>query len=322
MKISIPIEIKKEGGVYTFLNQFIDYLAQKDIPYSNKIDGDEDILFTNSWILPHNFIYKAKNKNKKLKVVHRIDGSGKDYGRTGNADDIQSKINKLADLTVFQSHYGKYATREKYHIIKNDGPVIYNPVDIDLFSPDGEKIEYSYKIKICCATFSTNPKKGKDIIYDLAATNKDYDFILCGRYDDAPLKNNIHPLGILNKRHLASVFRSCDLFVFPSQNETCPNVVLEAMSSGLPIVYHPSGGTHEIVNNCGLPLQSNFREIVSIILNKKKEFSAQARNRCIKEFQRDKIFDQYVEAMSLSERKADQKSMIHILLDKCRRQII
>lgn len=185
-----------------------------------------------------------------------IDGSAKDYGRQGNADKIQSKVNRLTDLTVYQSYYGKYTTTEKYPIIGNDGQVIYNPVDINLFTPNGERVHYPYKIKICCATFSTNPKKSGDIICDLADKHMEYDFLLCGRYDEAPAKTNIHPFGLLDKYELTKVMRSSDIFLFPSQNETCPNVVIEAMASGLTVIYHPSGGTHEIVGDCGLPLKS------------------------------------------------------------------
>jgi len=316
MKISIPIEIKKEGGVYSFLSLFIDYLEKNSIHHTNKIDGDEDILFTNSWVLPCSTIKKAKKKNRTLKVLHRIDGSAKDYGRHGNADKIQSKVNRLADLTVFQSYYGRYATKEKFNIIRNDGPIIYNPVDIDLFTPDGERIHYPYKIKVCCATFSTNPKKGRDIIFDLADTHVEYDFLLCGRYDDAPVKTNIHPLGLLDRFDLATVLRSCDIFLFPSQNETCANVVLEAMSSGLPIIYHPSGGTHEIVDDCGLPLKRNFKDIVTEVLNRKNDYSTRARTRAVNEFRAEKIFHQYITAISQTERKTDKNTFFKDIFNR------
>ena len=164
MKICIPIKIKKEGGAYTFLNNLINYLDKNGISYSSKIEGDEDVLFANSWIVPYNLIRRAKKKNSKLKVLHRIDGSAQDYGRRDDADKKQSQVNTLADVTIFQSNYGKYATMQKYPVIKNDGVVIYNPVDIDTFSPLGERVDFPYKIKICCATFSTNKKRTKPCI--------------------------------------------------------------------------------------------------------------------------------------------------------------
>jgi len=48
--------------------------------------------------------------------------------------------------------------------------------------------------------------------------------------------------GFLQKKELAEVYASSDAFVFPSGTETFGNVVLEAMSSGLPIVCTDAGG--------------------------------------------------------------------------------
>ena len=41
----------------------------------------------------------------------------------------------VADVTIFQSEYSRYSTREKYHVVAQDGPVIWNPVDLDAFDP-------------------------------------------------------------------------------------------------------------------------------------------------------------------------------------------
>ena len=308
MKISVPIEIRKEGGVYTFLDLFIRYLESSGIEYNQAIEGDEDVLLTNSWVLPYRLIKKAKNKNRSLIVLHRIDGSARDYGRVGNADSIQAKVNKLADVTIFQSHYGKYATKEKFPIIKNDGPVIYNPVDINTYIPEGEIIQFPYECKICCATFSTNPQKGRNVIYELADRYKEYDFILCGRFDDTPIQKNIYNLGLLDKYELAKAMRSCDLFLFPSRNETCPNVVLEAIASGLPIIFHPSGGTHELVGDCGFPLNGNFKKVLSNIMNNREALSTRARSRAVNNFSPEIIFKKYLDKINNVKTENEQKS--------------
>ncbi len=51
--------------------------------------------------------------------------------------------------------------------------------------------------------------------------------------------------GYLEGEDLASVYASCDLFVFPSTTDTFGNVVLEAQASGLPVVVTDSGGPQE-----------------------------------------------------------------------------
>ena len=51
--------------------------------------------------------------------------------------------------------------------------------------------------------------------------------------------------GYLEGEELASMYASCDIFVFPSTTDTFGNVVLEAQASGLPVVVSDAGGPQE-----------------------------------------------------------------------------
>jgi glycosyltransferase involved in cell wall biosynthesis len=51
---------------------------------------------------------------------------------------------------------------------------------------------------------------------------------------------------------LSWLYASADLFVFPSQTEVCPNAVIEARASGLPVVVSSRGGAEEILDRPGL----------------------------------------------------------------------
>ena len=48
--------------------------------------------------------------------------------------------------------------------------------------------------------------------------------------------------GALRGQALSEVYASCDVFVFPSANETFGNVMLEAMASGTPGICVDAGG--------------------------------------------------------------------------------
>jgi glycosyltransferase involved in cell wall biosynthesis len=51
--------------------------------------------------------------------------------------------------------------------------------------------------------------------------------------------------GYLEGEALASIYASCDLFVFPSVTDTFGNVVLEAQASGIPVIVTDCGGPQE-----------------------------------------------------------------------------
>lgn len=55
--------------------------------------------------------------------------------------------------------------------------------------------------------------------------------------------------GYLKGDALAQAYASSDVFVFPSENDTFGNVVLEAMASGLPVVAARSGGPMDMVHH-------------------------------------------------------------------------
>jgi glycosyltransferase involved in cell wall biosynthesis len=55
--------------------------------------------------------------------------------------------------------------------------------------------------------------------------------------------------GFLRGEDLAAAYASCDVFVMPSRTETLGLVVLEAMSSGLPVVGARAGGIPELIQD-------------------------------------------------------------------------
>jgi glycosyltransferase involved in cell wall biosynthesis len=57
--------------------------------------------------------------------------------------------------------------------------------------------------------------------------------------------------GYQSGENLQKIYASSDIFTFPSASETLGNVVLEALSSGLPVVGVNSGGVKDLIrNNC------------------------------------------------------------------------
>jgi len=59
--------------------------------------------------------------------------------------------------------------------------------------------------------------------------------------------------GGVSDAELRALYRSCDVFVYPTRGDTLPLVVLEAMASGLPVVSTTVGGIpFQVPGDCGL----------------------------------------------------------------------
>jgi glycosyltransferase involved in cell wall biosynthesis len=111
-------------------------------------------------------------------------------------------------------------------------------------------------------------------------------------------------MGLLNRADLAATMRACDVFLHLAQNDPCPNVVLEALASGLPILYSDSGGTPELVGDCGLPVTlDTFPERLAAIVSAREALAQQARARVLAHFTPDLAFRQYMEQIRRAARR-------------------
>jgi D-inositol-3-phosphate glycosyltransferase len=123
--------------------------------------------------------------------------------------------------------------------------VLSNGVDAEFYRPAADpaerellRKEYGLPLDRPLALFVGRlvPKKGIDIA--LAARTSEFDLVVVGSGDAAMLDGvpGVHHLGSRPPRHVAEIFRACDLFVLPTTGEIFPLVVKEAMSSALPVV--------------------------------------------------------------------------------------
>lgn len=137
--------------------------------------------------------------------------------------------------------------------------------------------------------------KGVDILIDAFNSaikeNDDLTLTICGKGEELKnLKKKSYELKINNKikfiqsKHnkIKNIYRSHDLFVFPSLHDSSGSVLYEALTSSLPVICLDTGGPADIINDtCGIkiPVKNEYKrefyikkiseEIVKLCKNKK-----------------------------------------------------
>ena len=112
------------------------------------------------------------------------------------------------------------------------------------------------------------------------------------------IENLVSFEGQKSKKELPGYYSNADIFVFPSRKEGMPNVVLEAMSYGLPIVMTPCQGSDELIQENGYVVNvSEFADkITGLVFNDEMRISmGQKSQQLVKEvFSWKRTADQYM----------------------------
>ena len=90
--------------------------------------------------------------------------------------------------------------------------------------------------------------------------NIEYSFV--GNLDFNP--KNINLISPKGQKKLSNIFQNSDIFIFCSKKDPCPNVLLEAIACGLPVIFKNAGGPKELVKKFGLAYE-NVEEVPVLI---------------------------------------------------------
>jgi len=66
------------------------------------------------------------------------------------------------------------------------------------------------------------------------------------------------------RKNVAALLQQADMFVFCSESEGMPNVILEAMAAGLPVIATPAGDVTELVESAGAGYLTPFGDVAAI----------------------------------------------------------
>jgi len=162
---------------------------------------------------------------------------------------------------------------------------IFNCVDFSIFTPQDKifsrtvfSIPQNKKILLFVSDALENTRKGFEILVDALKICNDTGIHLCAIGKRPQTENfaaNITYLGtIKDERLLAIAYSAADVFVLPSREDNLPNVMLESLACGVPVIALPIGGMLDVV-------KTGFNGILS------DDRSPESLSKAIKEFVSD-----------------------------------
>lgn len=171
--------------------------------------------------------------------------------------EYKRRLVSMADKVVAVSQHTASTARHRFGVSPD---VIYNGIDTEYFRPDRDPPELIEKLGATSPVFlfvgQFQERKRPDDVLSVARAFPDATFLLRG---DGPLMGtvsaiaadleNVRLVDPLEKSTLAKVYANVDGFLIPSIREGCPSVVLEALSSGTPVVGYEATSMPELVEN-------------------------------------------------------------------------
>jgi glycosyltransferase involved in cell wall biosynthesis len=261
MKIFMPHDSRsgQTGGGSTFVRNLKAGMPE-DIHFVDSVDSADLLFIAGPTLCDRDTARLAKGQGKP--IVLRLDNLAEDHRNRGTGIPRMRDFAEMADVVVYQSEWAKHICAP---ICGENGTVVYNGVDTKIFHPPEKKREDDLHVFIY-VKYSRNECKrfeeAQALFREYSRVHKHSKLIIVGRYSDELIQygfgftngEDIEYMGTLDPYQLAEQYRRADVMLFPSFGDACPNVVLEAMASGLPIVYHGWGGTIELVREQGVLL--------------------------------------------------------------------
>lgn len=250
-------------GLVTSYKRLVETLKDRGLDVEVNADGDYDILHAHS-MGPLAVKKIIEEKNPVVMTSHTIP---QELAVTFKGGTYLSRLLKgymkfvynSADLIISPSPYTKERLRKMG--VKRNIIVQSNGIERERFKRDAEKgreFREKYDIPqdsnlIGCVGFPSK-RKGLDVFVELAKKMPDTGFLWAGKNVFGRLLRSYSYVENIKKRHpdnllvpgfvedIQAAYSAMDVFLFPSRVENEGIVVLEAMSSQLPVITSRIGG--------------------------------------------------------------------------------
>ena len=119
-------------------------------------------------------------------------------------------------------------------------------------------------MRLVAASWSPNPRKG---FADIAQFSRlpGVEVTFAGNWCPDVDIGNVRLVGVLDSRELGALMRTNHALLQPARNEPCSNVIVEALASGLPVIYRDSGGNRELAGDYGVDIADSLSDTLDTL---------------------------------------------------------
>ncbi|MGD9781181.1 MAG: glycosyltransferase family 4 protein [Kiritimatiellia bacterium] len=223
-----------------------------------------------------------------------------------------ARVHARADFVVYQSEFCRRCAERFLGARKGPGEVLYNPVDTTKFRPPEVPIPFDpvrlllagshhqyYRVQTAVDVLAQVRDSGIEAVLEIAGR---YRWETDERSAENSIRNYVEKQGLTaavtfsgpyTQEQAWSLFQRAHILIHTKYNDPCPRLVVEAMASGLPVVYSASGGVPELVGmDAGIgvfapmdwesihpPSPRGMADAVQIIVASYKAYSKAARRK-------------------------------------------
>lgn len=172
----------------------------------------------------------------------------------------KSRALHAADHVFFQSEFCRVSSDRFLGERQGRSEVLHNPVDTERFTPgpgrrDGLTLllggnQYQrYRFEVALETLALLPN-ARLLVSGALSWHPDRrrsEAEARELVERSSVADRVELVGTYTQAEAPELMRRADLLLHTKYNDPCPTIVLEAMASGLPVVYSASGGVPELV---------------------------------------------------------------------------
>ena len=214
--------------------------------------------------------FQLRRRRRGPVLIHRVDGvPWLVRGKVTPADAVQPAVDLLTDHTIFQTEYCMSSFVEHAGVAPESWSIINNAVDPALFYPATNVDPPDGTLRLVAVSWSSNIRKGFEALAE-ASRISGVELTFVGRWCPDVDSAEVKLAGVHDSRGVGEVLRSCHAMMHAAWEEPCSNAIVEALATGLPVIYRDSGGNRELAQDYGVRLSENLSDDVNLLRERYK----------------------------------------------------